>query len=214
MWRASTIDCAAQPGTPSGFPVLDEHLPGGGWPTDGVMELLYAQEGIGEIRLLTPALAHLSQTENRWLLWVSPPYVPYAPALADSGVDLSRILLVKPKTPQDMLWVLEKALASQSCSAVLAWPGQIHAREIRRLQVAGKEGRCLGILFRGERASRQASPAGLRIQLYGASASPLTGHSMLRLRILKRRGGWATEPFTIGFDDRLNQGRPHDCRLT
>ncbi|MEX0941872.1 MAG: translesion DNA synthesis-associated protein ImuA [Pseudomonadales bacterium] len=208
MWRASTIDWVAKPGTPSGFPVLDQHLPGGGWPTDGITELLYDQEGIGEIRLLIPALAHLSQVETRWLLWVSPPYVPYAPALSDCGVDLSRILLVKPEKPEDILWVLEKALASQSCSAVLAWPGQIRDKEIRRLQVASKEGRCLGILFRKDRASRQASPAELRIQLCGASAPPLTEHSIVKLRILKRRGGWATEFLTVDFDDRLNQVTP------
>jgi hypothetical protein len=30
----------------------------------------------------------------------------------------------------------------------------------------------------------------------------------LKLRILKRRGGWATNVFTIDFDDKLNQATP------
>ena len=208
MWRASGIDCGRQTGTPTGFAALDRYLPGGGWPTEGVAEVLHDRQGIGELRLLAPALARLSREQARWLLWVAPPYVPYAPALAHAGVDLSRVLIVTPKKQPDILWVLEKALASQSCSAVLAWPGNIRDKEIRRLQVAGKEGHCLGVLFRPGHAVRQASPAELRIRLYGCVSSALTEHSSLQLRIIKRRGGWPTDLFTLEFDDRLNQVTP------
>lgn len=208
MWRASSIDCGQYTGTPTGFAALDKYLPGGGWPKDGITELLYDQQGIGELRLLTPALARLSHQQSRWLLWVAPPYVPYAPALAHAGIDISRVLVVTPKKHPDVLWVLEKALASKSCSAVLAWPGSIRDKEVRRLQVASKEGHCLGILFRSGQAVRQASPAELRIRLHGRVASPLTEHSSLQLRIVKRRGGWPTETFAIEFDDRLNQITP------
>ena len=68
MWRASSIDCNPHTGTPTGFPVLDRQLPGGGWPVDGIAELLYDHQGIGELRLLVPALAYLSREQARWLL--------------------------------------------------------------------------------------------------------------------------------------------------
>jgi len=208
MWRASSIDCAWRAGTPTGFAVLDRHLPGGGWPTDGIAEFMHDHQGIGELRLLVPALARLSREQTRWLLWVAPPYVPYAPALAQAGIDLAAVLVVRPKNRNDLLWVMEKAMASRSCSAVLAWPGNIHAREVRRLQVACKEGHCFGVLYRSVTAARHASPAELRVQLYGAKPSPLVEHSTLKLRILKRRGGWATDALAIDFADRLNQFTP------
>ena len=208
MWRASSIDGVRRTGTPTGFSRLDRLLPGGGWPVDGITELLHDHQGIGELRLLAPALARLSRQQPRWLLWVGPPYVPYAPALAHAGVDLSRVLVVTPKKQPDILWVLEKALASDSCSMVLAWPGSIRDKEIRRLQVASRDGHCHGILFRPGQAERQASPAELRIRLYGLVPSALAPGSALQLRIVKRRGGWPTEVFAVEFDDKLNQATP------
>ena len=76
-------------GTPTGFSILDEQLSGSGWPTDGITELLYEHAGIGEIRLLAPALANLSQQKAGWILWISPPYIPYAPALIAAGIALT-----------------------------------------------------------------------------------------------------------------------------
>ncbi|MDZ7686441.1 MAG: SulA-like leucine-rich domain-containing protein [Gammaproteobacteria bacterium] len=119
MWRASTLDCHEPRGTPTGFAALDELLAGDGWPTGGIAELLFDRPGIGEMRLLSPALARLSRERSRWLLWVSPPFLPYPPALARAGIDLSRVLVARPSNRTDALWTLEKALSSQGCSAVL-----------------------------------------------------------------------------------------------
>ena len=214
IWRASNIDCGFQQGTPSGYALLDQHLPGSGWPTDGLTELLYGKAGIGEFRLLSPALARLSRHQNRWLLWVAPPYIPYAPSLVKAGIDLSRVLIVNPATDEDTLWVLETALASQSCSAVLAWPKKLKDKHLRRLQVACKTGHCLGILNRHFNAVHNSSPAELRIQLYADVPSPLSEHSCMKLKILKRKGGWATDLLTIELGDHLNQITPDFSALT
>ena len=60
LWRASQIGGAAQRTTASGFDALDAQLPGGGWPHGTLTELLLAQVGVGELRLLAPALAALA----------------------------------------------------------------------------------------------------------------------------------------------------------
>ena len=212
MWRASHMHAGFQPeqkqGTPTGFSILDEQLSGSGWPTDGITELLYEHAGIGEIRLLAPALANLSQQKAGWILWISPPYIPYAPALIAAGIDLTSILVINPKNQTDSLWAMEQALASTSCCAVLAWPKNINDKQVRRLQVASKSGKSLGILFRAIQSVKQASPAELRIELTGNSYSPLVEHSSLDMKIVKRRGGWPTEKFTIDFDDKLHQITP------
>ena len=57
LWRASQIGGAPGRTTASGFDVLDAQLPGGGWPHGVLTELLLPQPGVGELRLLAPALA-------------------------------------------------------------------------------------------------------------------------------------------------------------
>ena len=173
LWRASSIDCEYKKSCSSGFAQLDRQLPGGGWPADGVTEILHNHYGIGEFRLLAPALARLSHEQNRWLLLVNPPYIPYPPALAQAGVNLTSVLITQPKSTKDYLWVLEKALASKSCSAVICWPRNIKVKQLRRLQVASKEGNCWNILFRPENAIQHASPAELRVRLRPIQLSPL-----------------------------------------
>src|SRR5258706_5580543 len=84
IWRGQDLSRAGAPTVPSGFPELDAELPGGGWPAGALTEILPAHEGIGELRLLGPALAGLSQRGLR-LVWVSPPPPPHASALAAAG---------------------------------------------------------------------------------------------------------------------------------
>ena len=209
LWRASGIDGNDRQHCSTGFTRLDQELPGAGWPADGVTEFLHDSAGIGELRLLTPALARLSHEQNRWVLFVSPPYIPYPPALAQAGIDLTRVIVSQPRAPKDYLWVLEKALASQSCSAVIAWPGRIHEKQIRRLQLASKEGYSWGILFRSGMSAKNASPAELRIRLRPLPDSlPGQENSTVAVKILKRRGRWESEEFTISFDDQLFRPMP------
>ena len=214
IWRASGIDTQNQAhGTATGYKQLDTLLADGGWPSQGLTEILHDQPGVGELRLFTPAMAKLSQTQNRWLLWVAPPYIPYAPALSRAGIDLTRLLIVNPTSQTDQLWVMEKALASSSCAAVIAWPGQLNNKQLRRLQLASKAGRCLGILYRHSRAADLPSPAELRLRLFSRPASALSDRSQLNLQILKRKGGWATDVLQLELSDRLNQSTPDFSEL-
>ena len=206
LWRASRIDNDYKTSRSTGFAALDNELPGSGWPVDGVTEILHDQYGIGELRLLMPVIAQLSQQETRWLLLVNPPYIPYPPALAQAGIDLTRIVVSQPKSARDYLWVLEKALASQSCSLVMSWPGKIHDKQIRRLQVASKEGNSWGLLFRSESAASNPSPAELRIRV--RPGNPHRDHSSLTVRVLKRRGGWESPDIPIELGDQLHRPMP------
>jgi len=85
VWRFGREVAPATEAVPSGFADLDALLPGGGWPVGALTEILSEVEGIGALRLVLPALARLSQAE-RWLAWIAPPHLPYAPALAAHGV--------------------------------------------------------------------------------------------------------------------------------
>ena len=72
--------------------------------------------GLGELKLLLPVLKTLSR-QARWIAWVNPPFIPYAPALKAAGVDIDKILLIHPKNHKDALWALERATQSGTCSA-------------------------------------------------------------------------------------------------
>jgi protein ImuA len=48
----------------SGHAALDAQLPGGGWPVGALTELLLPHPGVGELRLLAPALAALQRQQR------------------------------------------------------------------------------------------------------------------------------------------------------
>ncbi|MDZ7825808.1 MAG: translesion DNA synthesis-associated protein ImuA [Gammaproteobacteria bacterium] len=203
LWRAAD-GLADERGTvPTGFETLDAELAGGGWPMDGLTEILGDTPGVGELRLLLPALARLSRRRARWIALIAPSFLPYAPALAAAGVDVSRVLLVHPKNHQEQLWATEQALKSGTCSAVLSWPDAHHLRhgDLRRLQIAAREGDAWGVLFRPEAAADTASPAELRLLLQAGAGDP----ERLGLKVVKRRGGWPTDDLEVRFDDPLTR---------
>lgn len=163
----------------SGFAAFDEWLPGGGWPRGGLIEILAARFGSGELYLLLPALAALTRAAAaRWCVWVAPPLMPFAPALAAAGIAVDRVAVVGGARP---LWAFEQVLGSGACDAALAWARQPKPRELRRLQLAAARGRTLGVLFRPRCAAREASPAVLRLGLAPLAAG-------VRVTLLKGRG--------------------------
>jgi hypothetical protein len=184
IWRGNQYAKTAVESIPTGFAELDELLPGGGWPRAALTQLLANQHGIGELRLLLPALACLSQQE-KWLVLVAPPHQPFAPGFESIGVNLARLIVVNTRSDSESLWAAERCLRSGTCAAVVTWPGSSAQPALRRLQLAAEEGKSFGVVFGPTRHAANPSPASLRIQL---SAS----RNRLEVQILKRRGGgWA-----------------------
>jgi cell division inhibitor SulA/protein ImuA len=188
VWRGHS-QAHASPGLSSGYEALDRHLPGGGWPRNSLTEILVEHYGVGELRLLMPALARLSSDDNSldynepgWIAWVAPPFQPYPPALQQWGIDLSRMLIVRPKNDSEMLWSAEQALSSGTCAAVLLWPDVLDDQASRRLQLAAEKGSSWAIAFRPPSARREPSAAALRLEL-------LANGEGTRVSILKSRGG-------------------------
>ncbi len=183
LWQGRcAVPATADRLLPSGWPVLDELL-AGGWPRAALIEILSdAHQGLP---LVLPLLAG-QVAGARWLAWVAPPYVPYAPALMAHGIPVERLLLVREVSAQQRLWAAEQALKSGACGAVLLWPEQVRMAQLRRLQLAAEQGDCPGILFRSPRAAGQASPAVLRLRV---RPSPLG----LEVGVVRRRGAWAGE---------------------
>ena len=191
----------------SGFPALDQQLPGGGWQAGQVCEL-YGQPGHYDVSLLFPALAQLSHQPG-WILWVAPaassqattaaplPYssmIPYPVALHQAGIDVAQLLVVQPENYEQAVWCMEQGLRSAGCTALLGWLTQWHKPHIRRLQLAAQEQHKHCWLWPQTPFDSSGSPAALRLSVQRCGPQ-------LRLQFLKRRGSWPGQPFTLSLPE-------------
>ncbi len=195
IWRGGRGQTRQTATVSSGHAALDAALAGGGWPRGALYELLTETSAPGIITLLAPAVAQLAR-ERRWIALISPPSRPCATAFSAHGIDLSRLLLVRPRKAEQQAWALEQALRAGSCSAVLAWSGESFSRtQLRRLQLAARDGDCQGFLIRPARHAARPSPAALRLMLQPRANG-------LRIEILKQQGGWPVEGFILPWPTR------------
>ena len=166
VWRGAA-PAGEAPAVPTGFPLLDRELPGGGWPAGGLTELLGERQGIGELQLVLPALAA-------------------------AGIDLTQLVVVRAPGRRDALWAAEQLLRAGSCRALLAWLPRARYPELRRLAVAAAAGHACALFFRPRAAAAEPSPACLRLVL-----EPGPDGQALAVRILKRRGAPAAAPLLV-----------------
>lgn len=206
LWRAHQLARPREAVLASDYADLDAQLPGGGWPVGALTELLLPHAGVGELRLLAPALAAV-QAQQRGVMWFDPPAMPCAWALLALGIDVRRLVLVTPHAPAaersrvrgklpaaDMLWALEQALKSGHLGAVLAWlPARLPADALRRLQLAAQAHEGPVFLLRSEQERARASAAPLRLLLTSA------GPDQLQVALLKRRGPPLATPLTLAL---------------
>jgi len=179
IWRRGTAARATVDAQPTGLAELDTRLPGGGWPRGALCEILIEHDGIGECSLLLPALAALTQAKQR-IVFVAPPYIPYPPALAAAGIDLSHVVHIDA-CAADTHWTAEQCLRAGCCGAVLSWMPATDYRQLRRLQLAAETGAAIGFVFRPLAAAKETSPAALRVQVTMA-------HGLPKIDIVKCRG--------------------------
>lgn len=196
VWRRATPAMAHVRTIPTGLPELDARLPGGGWPLGALSEVLVDHDGLGELRLLMPALARLTGSRRR-VVMVNPPYVPYAPALVAAGIDL-HFLSTLQATADEAAWSLEQCLRSGCCGAVIGWLPQADYRSLRRLQLAAESGDAVAVIYRSAAEHLpQTSPAALRLHVHATAAGS-------GVDVIKARG-------SLGAG--IGVGLPWDCHL-
>lgn len=169
----------------TGYPSLDDELPGGGWPAAALIEIFSAPQQVADWQLIAPALAHQLADTTGAVLMVQPPYEPCGKFLQHRGVPAQRICKVVVEDVLRRLWVCEQALQCADVSAVLAWLPGVAYPALRRLHVAAGKKNVLFWTFRPKSDLSVASPAALRIL---AEQRCIEGLHHLELRILKRRG--------------------------
>ncbi|QCP48288.1 translesion DNA synthesis-associated protein ImuA [Trinickia violacea] len=187
LWRASQLARGRGRIVETGYPALSAELPGGGWPVGALVDLLVQQAGVGELRLLRPAL---SAVGNRPVAFVQPPHKPDGLGLSYIGLPIEQVLRVKAHKTADALWSAEHILRAGSCSALIFWTQYAQASSLRRLHLAAQSSETLFVMVRPLSAAQDSSPALLRLALR-PSADGLT------VDIVKRRGPSRAEPLSI-----------------
>ena len=189
VWRADALASTMGAVLATGHAALDAELPGGGWPVGAMVEILQAQNGQNEWRLLLPALARSGPGP---VVLVGAPHMPFGPGLSAQGLAPERLLWITTAEPAPRMWACEQALRCAEVVAVLAWLPQARAEQLRRLQMAASEHAKFLFVMRPAYARAESSPAALRLL-----ASVRSGKDGVWLEILKRRGPPLERPLCL-----------------
>src|SRR5476649_1463619 len=178
LWLASQLAHSTTRCIDTGYAALSAQLPGGGWPTGTLIDLLQQQPGIGELRLLHPALASLGSRPIvllSQLVWVR--------SGAKSG---------------DALWAAEQILRSGCCGALLFWQQHARGDTLRRLHLAAQSGDTLFCMLRPLTSAQDSSPAPLRLSLRPAAGG-------IDIGFIKRKGPQRDTPLFLPLDTHARQ---------
>lgn len=196
------IERAARPqagrSVPVGVPGLEALLPEGRLAAGVLVELLGDQPGSG-LWSVALALAAGAGHEGRGLLLVDVQRQFYPPAAVVWGLDLQRMLVVRPPTVRAGLSALAEGLRCPALGLAVGWFEQISRTDSRRLQLAAESGGGVGVLLRPRAAQRERSFAAVRLRVV---ALPSQGTvRRLAVEALHWRAGLSGRRLTVEIHD-------------
>lgn len=187
----------------TGISALDQQLPGGALKPGTLIEIFSRQSlGAGAWRLAFLLLAHMAKDSPSAYLERHPKVYP--PALAALGIDLDRLLIVKPPSHRLALWSLEQLASSSSIRLTVASVPRLKAADLRRLQLGLESSERFLLLLRPwEEQAWKGTGASLRLAVELAQ-NPLTssvrGRSRALTLTLLRASGRRTRPVLVELD--------------
>jgi protein ImuA len=219
----------------SGLEVLDHLLPDAGFRAGTLIEWLAEKGSADQLALLAARSAledRAALGEDRVLIVIDDEETLYPPAAAALGIDLKRLILVRPgkitrrgtrgsqtetakrparveTTNVETLWALEQALASRGVAVTFCRLEKLSARVFRRLQLAAERGKGLGFLIRPATARGEPSWSDVRLGIETLSEGDSSSARRWRVEVLRCRRGAAGERFALlEYDDATNTLRP------
>ncbi len=147
----------------SGCPTLDRYLPEGtGFRRGSLVEWFVTGPGSGA-GTLALLVARQACAGHGALLIVDPLGEFYPPAAAACGLDLQRLVVIRPRNSRDALWAWDQALRCPAVKAVWGSLEDLEDRWFRRFQLAAEQSGCLGLLLRP--AKYRGDPSWSEVQL-------------------------------------------------
>ncbi len=188
IWQARRTPSVIKQGLCTGFEPFNHLLKNHGWPAAGIIDILYPTEGIGEVSLLLPQLAHCSQQEH-WQIWVNPPHKVNGHALLRAGIDLRYIALVHTNNSTEILWATEEAIKNTAVYSVVSWPTALNSAQVRRLHLCATQYDTPCFLLR--KPDHVHTTCALKINLQPVGAD------QLHIHILKQQQGVCGQSITL-----------------
>lgn len=146
----------------AGVPEVDRLV--GGLPRPGLLELCGAP-GSGAARLAL-ALVAAETAVRRRVVWVDRPRALYPPAAHALGVDLDRLLIIRPASADAGVWAIEQVLRS-GCFRLVVAVAACGVAEPRaagvRWRHAAEQGGCTGVFVTRDRAASRALQPDVRL---------------------------------------------------
>ena len=202
-----------------GLPELDEALPELGLPRSAVIELA-CHPGLGRATQLALMACASAQAETRatshdgqarWCAWLDPTATLYAPGVAQTGVELARLCVVRPPVAE-LAKVAVRVVASHAFAVVVVDRAGVPGRSVnspltrsansaltrwdvvvRRLALACERSDTT-VLLLSSLADAQARPLPTAMRLELASPGP----ARLSLRVARDRNGRVGSPRILG----------------
>ncbi|MBL9123278.1 MAG: hypothetical protein JNG90_06565 [Planctomycetaceae bacterium] len=166
----------------SGCVGLDRLLPAQGFRRGSLVEWV-GLPGSGATTLALVAAREASRNGGAVVV-VDPLRRFYPPAAASLGIELEKLILVRPGNPRDQQWALTQTLGCRAVAAVLCWPERLESRVGRRWQLAAEQGGSLGLLVSRPRGDEGNAWSEMRLRVEGL---PTSGWRRWRVEVLRSR---------------------------
>lgn len=181
----------------TGVPELDRCLPLGGVRPNSLVEWL-GEPGSGAWVLGT-LQAVQACPDQEWVVLVDPDGEFFPLAACSWGLDLARLLVVRPSSVSHAVWAIDESLRNGAVGAVIGCLERLSSRDSRRLQLAAEVGGRLCVLLRPARARWDPSWAEIRWYVQPVVSSQ---HSQrgIQVELLRCRGGLNGAKVTLELD--------------
>ena len=153
-------------------PYIDDVLPWGGLPITGLHEIFGDIATIGFAAVL---INKLIKNLDSPILWCQHGDNLYGQGLTEFGINPDRLILVKGKSDNDILWAMEEGLRSTGISGVIGEPFKIPPIAGRRLQLAAEENCVPCLLLRPEnycKKPQSITPTNAALTRWHVTAAP------------------------------------------
>lgn len=183
---------------------LDEALPDGGLPR-GVVEVRAPRVLAGATTIAIAAVRASQRNDARaWAAWIDPEATLHAPGLAQRGVVLERLVVVRPER-RDLVRVATKVASSGAfdvivvdvdpiaCTAASPPRSRADALFVRRLALGAERSGGTVLLLSDARVRREPWPVALRLELERGARERLDDDAII-VRVGKERHGRVGRP--------------------
>jgi protein ImuA len=123
----------------------------------------------------------------------------YPPAASALGIDLNRLVILRPSNNRDEFWAYDQSLRCEAVSAVWGYLPRLRGRSFRQLQISAEKGNSIGLLIRPQEALNQPTWSDVRLLV---NPLPSSGESpQFRVEVARCRGGCAGASGEFAIDE-------------